>query len=1111
MGYGDYQLGNVTISRAYYVEGLGHNFFFVGQFCDTNLEVAFQKNTCFIRNLEGVDLLLGSQDINLYTISLDYMLKTSPIYLLSKASKTKSWLWHRRSGPGLHSMTPATSNSGLVSNPVSQQPCIPPKRDDWDHLFQHMFDEYFNPPLVVVTPVQEAVALRAVVLVDSSVSTSINQDAPSTNLTSQRSSSNVRQTHALFEHLGRWTKDNPIANVIGDPSRSVSMRNQLQTDAMWCYFDAFLTSIEPKKFKQAMTEPLWIDATQEEIHEFKRLQVLELKLKNKARLVAQGFKQEEGINFEKSFTPVARIEAIRIFVANAPHKNMTIYQLDVKKDFLNGELKEENKLDKDLQGRQVDATLSVAKPTKKHLQAMKWIFRYLKGTINIGNIVTNSRVTPSWREIVSLTFSEAGVLHVNWISCGHCVPEMKETKPYKTYLGFATGATPPKKALKSKKDTSPKLTTVLVSPEEPMKKSKRVKRPINKSFKAPAGGVVIRETLEMPLSKKKEKMTGKDEDDSNNEQDSGSDQDKHSGDDNTQSNSKKGSDSKHETDENESGSESDQEKIEEEDETGEEDDTDDEDETKIKDKVEGDEDEEMEYTTSYLYDDVDIRLNKPFTTNEGFNQKEGANAEMTNIQQGNENLEIILNQVSSYEADASLTEFELKKILIDKMDKSESYLAAPEHRECYEGLIKSYKIDKTLFSTYDKVYSLKKSRKDKDKDEYPFAGSDRGLKKMKTRKDAEPTKEFVVADSDMKQDQEGNLGNDNDEPMKETVSKHDWFTKPTQPKEPTDPDWNDGKTPQQGPTQSWLITLSSSADKSSKTFDEFMSTPIDFSAYIMNGLKITNLTQENLLGPTFRLLKDTRTSYAELEYDFEECYKAFSEKLDWDNLKGGDYPFDLTKPLPLVMSGNHQKVPVDYFFNNDLKYLQGGVSTMTYMTSITKTKVAQYDLSVIEDMVPNIWMTRVEIMRKHGYGYLKEIEVQRANNDLYTFKEGEFPCLRINEIEDMLLLIKRVEDLYLGVESYQKKINVTKIETIKLGIRKNDPYTPYQDPQGFIYVDTLRRNRLMRSDELYKFSDRTLTGLQTLLDNITKIKGKVPTEMELVPKQTKQGSSYEVS
>nr|GEV14310.1 hypothetical protein [Tanacetum cinerariifolium] len=232
------------------------------------------------------------------------------------------------------------------------------------------------------------VAPRAVDLADSHVSALTNQDAPSTSIpstkdqehsliisqgfeesqktphfhddpfhesfhedsTSQGSSSNVRPIHTPFKSLGRWNKDHPIANVIGDPSRSVSTREQLHTDAMWCYFDAFLTSLEQKNFKQAMTKPSWIDSMQEEIHEFKRLQVwglvscpdivmlIKLKwiykvntgefgevLKNKARLVAQGFKQEEGIDFEKSFAPVARIEAIHISAANPTNKNMTIF------------------------------------------------------------------------------------------------------------------------------------------------------------------------------------------------------------------------------------------------------------------------------------------------------------------------------------------------------------------------------------------------------------------------------------------------------------------------------------------------------------------------------------------------------------------------------------------------------------------------------------------------------------------------------------------------------------------------------------------------------------------------------------------------------------------
>ncbi|GKD18395.1 retrovirus-related pol polyprotein from transposon TNT 1-94 [Tanacetum coccineum] len=96
MGYGDYVIGDSVISRVYYVEGLGHNLFSVGQFCDSDLEVAFRKHTCFVRNLDGVDLIKGSRGTNLYTISVDDMMRSSPICLLSKASKNKSWLWHRR-------------------------------------------------------------------------------------------------------------------------------------------------------------------------------------------------------------------------------------------------------------------------------------------------------------------------------------------------------------------------------------------------------------------------------------------------------------------------------------------------------------------------------------------------------------------------------------------------------------------------------------------------------------------------------------------------------------------------------------------------------------------------------------------------------------------------------------------------------------------------------------------------------------------------------------------------------------------------------------------------------------------------------------------------------
>ncbi|GJU59967.1 hypothetical protein Tco_1237733 [Tanacetum coccineum] len=325
-----------------------------------------------------------------------------------------------------------------------------------------------------------------------------------------------------------------------------------------------------------------------------------------------------------------------------------------------------------------------------------------------------------------------------------------------------------------------------------------------------------------------------------------------------------------------------------------------------------------------------------------------------------------------------------------------------------------------------------RGRKDKDKDEDPSAGSDRGLKKRKTSKDAEPTTGpkkkdstsgsskgtksqpkstgksvqseepvFEVTDSDMPQDQAGNLGDNEDEPRDETASRRDWFKKPTPPQEPTDPDWNVGKTTQEGPTQNWLMTLaaSTSTDKSLKDFDELMSTPIDFSSFVLNGLKIDNLTQEILLGLAFRLLKGTRSNYVELEYNFEECYKALSKKLDWENPEGGDYPFDLSKPFPLITHGKRQRVPFEFFINNDLKYLQGGISTMTYTTSTTKIKAAKYDLPGIEDMVPNIW-SPVKVAYDR-YNRLTNL----SGDDVADF------AIALRMFTRSLVIQKRVEDL----------------------------------------------------------------------------------------------------
>ncbi|GKF75795.1 hypothetical protein Tco_0225239, partial [Tanacetum coccineum] len=128
------------------------------------------------------------------------------------------------------------------------------------------------------------------------------------------------------------------------------------------------------------------------------------------------------------------------------------------------------------------------------------------------------------------------------------------------------------------------------------------------------------------------------------------------------------------------------------------------------------------------------------------------------------------------------------------------------------------------------------------------------------------------------------------------------------------------------------------------TLNDLMATPIDFSKYMLNGLKIENLTQDILLGPAFNLLKGTCSSSIKLEYNFQECFKALTDKLDWNNPKGDCYSFYLSKPLPLQGPPGHQTVAVDYFFNNDLEYLNTSDLEVTYTTSITKTKAARYEI-----------------------------------------------------------------------------------------------------------------------------------------------------------------------
>ncbi|GKA81356.1 hypothetical protein Tco_0788048 [Tanacetum coccineum] len=377
---------------------------------------------------------------------------------------------------------------------------------------------------------------------------------------------------------------------------------------------------------------------------------------------------------------------------------------------------------------------------------------------------------------------------------------------------------------------------------------------------------------------------------------------------------------------------------------------------------------------------------------------------------------------STYEAAASLTEFELKKILLDKMQKSKSYRAAQEHRDLYDALVKSYKLEKDLFESYNKAYYLKRDRDDKDKDEDPPAGSDQGLKKQNTGKDAE-----LIKGSKSKESKSSSSKGTKSQSKSSNHLRHGSENFPKQ--------------------------------KNLLTFDELVSTPIDFLAYVMNDLKIENLTQEHLVGPAFNLLKGTWRSRVELEYHFKECYKVVTDRLYLNNPEGNVYTFNLSKPLPLIEDQGRQVIPVNYFINNDLEYLKGGSSRIKYMTSTKKTKDAKYDdIQGIEDMVPL---------------YLEEIEVRREDQQLYKFRKGNFPRLNLRYIEDMLLFLvqKKLSNLERDVIFY-----------LNVALRMSDisnmtPYTAYNNPQGIIYLDKLKRNRFDMTKEQKNETRRTNSAL----------------------------------
>nr|GFA40646.1 hypothetical protein [Tanacetum cinerariifolium] len=472
---------------------------------------------------------------------------------------------------------------------------------------------------------------------------------------------------------------------------------------------------------------------------------------------------------------------------------------------------------------------------------------------------------------------------------------------------------------------------------------------------------------------------------------------------------------------------------------------------------------------------------------------------------------------TSYAVAVDLSEMELKKILIKKIKGNKSIQRSGEQGNLYKALVEAYESDKIILDTYGENVTLKRHRDgDADKDEEPSAGPDRGSKRRREGKEPElasaptetatrsvgrstqgtksrqaSTSESAIAKEPMQttfqmeepSHPEFDTGAE-DQPFVQSSQHPEWFSQQQKPPS-SDRDWNKTVPATHESIQPWISKLAKRSDSRS-SFNELMDTPLDFSNFLINRFKVDTLTPELIAGPTYELLKGSCKSL---------------------------YPHNLLKPIPLILNNRGRRViPFEHFINNDLEYLCGGASSRKYTTSITKTKATDYGhIKCIEDLVPRtMWIEEPIGYDKHA---LLGIMVRRDDDKLYKFKEGDFKRLRIQYIEDMLLLLvqgkltnltveerfvfnvslrmftrriviqRRVKDLQLGVESYQKKLNLTKPDSHRSDLKRKEAYIAYSNPRGFIHHNKDKKNRLIQIDELHKFSDGTLTDVRTALDD----------------------------
>nr|GEV65668.1 hypothetical protein [Tanacetum cinerariifolium] len=353
-----------------------------------------------------------------------------------------------------------------------------------------------------------------------------------------------------------------------------------------------------------------------------------------------------------------------------------------------------------------------------------------------------------------------------------------------------------------------------------------------------------------------------------------------------------------------------------------------------------------------------------------------------------------------------------------------------EQSNLYKALVDAYESDKIILDTYRETVTLKRRHDDdEDKDEEPSAGPDRGSKKH-----------------------------------------------------------IEGKEPESASTPSKTATKSAGR---STTGSKSRQASASESAFAEEPLRVDTLTPELLARPTYDLMKGSCKSLIEFEYHLEEVYKAKTVQLDWVNPKGQQYPHNLLQPLPLIPDNRGRCViPFAHFINNDLEYLRGGASSQKYTMSVTKTKAADYrhgvsywgskrqqfySFAVNWESARDVYskrriivVTELKFMEWYSYKHLDWITIRRDNDKLYKFKEAYYKRLRIQDIKDMLLLLiqgkltnltRRMEDLQLGVESYQERLNLTKSDTYRSDMKRKEACTAYSDPRGFIYQNKDKRNR----------------------------------------------------